>query len=269
MPLVITDRDHNEQDFGLDHELVSGLWEMENRHFWHSARNRWLAKALAAHALPAGARFLDVGCGSGAVAGFLHRAGFRVVGVDTAEPLLRKAHERCPDVTFVVGRVEHLPIGGRPFDAVGAFDVLEHLDDPDALLGDALRYLKPGGLVIATVPGLRSLHSAIDDLSGHKRRYEPGELAELLRRAGLTDVEERGIFRATTPVVRRMRSRTPVEELTAEQRQAIMLANVRVPTPVVNRAFGLLCAAERSIGFGRAVGRGGGSLLAVGRSPLG
>ena len=38
MPLVITDLDHNEDDFGLDTDLMSCLWDMESRHFWHAAR---------------------------------------------------------------------------------------------------------------------------------------------------------------------------------------------------------------------------------------
>ena len=265
MPIVITDLDHDDEDFDLDPDVIASLWEMENRHFWHAARNRWLAKALHGRGLAPGARFLDVGCGSGAVAGFLDRSGYRVVGVDTAEPLLRKAHERCPHVTFVVGRVARLPVGGRPFDAAGLFDVLEHLDDPEQLLRDAMQYVKPGGLVIATVPAMRSLHSVIDDLSGHKRRYEPGELASLLQRTGLREVEERGIFRSTTPIVRLTRPKMPLDTLSAEQRRKIAVANLRVPHPVVNRTLGFVCSAERAIGFRRATGRGGGSLLAVGR----
>ena len=51
------------------------------------------------------ATLLEVGCGSGAVAGFLHGRGYAVTGIDTAAPLVKKASERFPDANFIVGDV--------------------------------------------------------------------------------------------------------------------------------------------------------------------
>jgi 2-polyprenyl-3-methyl-5-hydroxy-6-metoxy-1,4-benzoquinol methylase len=137
----------------------------------------------------------------------LQRHGYHVTGIDTAQVLVAKANERYPDVHFVVGEVDQLPVGEGAFDCISFFDVLEHLSDPRSLLMNALSHVRPGGAVIATVPGIQSLFSEIDQASGHKRRFEPQELAELLGSVGVLDVTEWGIFRCLVPLMRRRKMR--------------------------------------------------------------
>src|SRR5262245_33008988 len=108
MPLFVTGVVHQHDDYGLNEEALELLWRMEDRHFWHHARNRWIAAALRHAGVLPPAKILEVGCGSGAVATFLHAAGYRVTGVDTAEPQVRKAHARCSEATFIVGDVAEL-----------------------------------------------------------------------------------------------------------------------------------------------------------------
>ncbi len=267
MPLIVLSAaEHHDADFELDPTLMASLWRMEEGHFWHAARNRWIAHALMAHGVTEGARILDVGCGGGSVAVALHRLGYRVTGIDTAEMLVRKAHERCPEATFVVGRVESLP-PQPPFDVITLFDVLEHLDDPAGLLRASLAHARPGTLILATVPALRSLFTLIDTLSGHKKRYEPGELADLFGAVGLEDIEERGIFRAVWPLLRiaRWRAKPPHGAIDRATRQRILLADTRIPAFPLNGLLGLLCRLELRLGFGASSGRPGPSLLAAGR----
>ena len=265
MTLVVVDAAaHRHDDYDLDAEALAALWRMEERHFWHRARNRFILKELDELAPPA--RVLEVGCGSGAVSSALVRAGYRVVGVDTALVLVQKADARCPEATFVAGPLEQLSDGERDFDAVGFFDVLEHLDDPEALLRAAMARLKPGGLVLATVPALQRLFSSVDEAAGHKRRYEPGELAALFERAGLSRVRERGIFRAIRALVGSRRQLLTGERapLTAAERRQILVADARVPAWPVNAGLALLCALEARFGWQGSLGRAGASLLAAG-----
>jgi SAM-dependent methyltransferase len=266
MLVVLSEGEHRSADFDLDPAVLAGLWNMEERHFWHSARNRWIARAIEQYGPKPPARLLEVGCGSGAVAGDLQRRGYTVVGIDTAGVLVRKAHERFPHATFVVGRVDQLASEIDPFDVVGFFDVLEHLEDPDLIVRSALTHAQPGALVIATVPARRVLFSVVDELSGHKRRYELGELAAMFSRVGLVDVQEHGIFRAIQPLLRSRRAAGEAPTDPAERRR-ILVNESRVPPWPVNLLLDLLCGAEARIGFGSAAGKIGPTLLAVGRVP--
>jgi SAM-dependent methyltransferase len=266
MLVVCPDAVHQSEDFELDPVIVNDLWRMEERHFWHAARNRWIEQALLHYGVTPPARVLDVGCGSGAVSSALFRRGYALVGVDTAEVLVRKAHERVPDATFVVGAVAQLDASLEPFDAIGFFDMLEHLDDPVALLRQALAHARPGALVIATVPAFQSLYSAIDALSGHKRRYEPGELARLFGAAGLTHVREHGLFRLLLPLLRRLRANTVVPAEHAA-RQRLLLADMRCPRFPLNHLLRWACGLEARLGFQASEGKPGPTLLTVGRVP--
>jgi len=93
---------------------------------------------------------LDFGCGNGiAVSQFLIQQGVRYYGVDHHEPSLRYARERfqCEDATFL----DHLP-EGILFDVILYADVLEHFENPSAILKDHSRILKRNGVIVGSVP---------------------------------------------------------------------------------------------------------------------
>jgi 2-polyprenyl-3-methyl-5-hydroxy-6-metoxy-1,4-benzoquinol methylase len=103
-----------------------------------------------------GRRFLDVGCGGGALAAALKAAGAaHVAGIeaDSAAAALARSHVD----TLVEGSVLEatLPFADDDFDYVIFADVLEHLVDPGAALRRCIEYLVPGGRVVVSVPNLR------------------------------------------------------------------------------------------------------------------
>jgi SAM-dependent methyltransferase len=79
-----------------------------------------------------------------------------------------------------------LPLRSSAVDVVLAADLLEHLDDDGACLGEVCRVLRPGGHAVVLVPAFGWLWGPQDERSHHRRRYERAGLLEAVTRAGLT-----------------------------------------------------------------------------------
>ncbi len=134
-------------------------------------------------------RILSVGCGPPEwlswLVPFAGPLG-KVVGLDI-EPI--HARLSSDNLGFVVGALENAPVADASFDVVLALDVLEHLDDDSAGLRAAVRLVKPGGLLLITVPALPSLWGSQDVISEHRRRYTRRTLTQLFEGAGLADYQ--------------------------------------------------------------------------------
>lgn len=105
-----------------------------------------------AERLPAGARVLDLGCGNGAKISRLANR-FDVTGVDISARQLRLARAAVPEATFVQADFSSLEAPAGAFDAVTAFYSIVHVprDEQPGLLGRIRRWLKPGGLFLASL----------------------------------------------------------------------------------------------------------------------
>ena len=105
---------------------------------------------------PSGLRILDAGCAGGGNGALMKRAGAReVVGIEMGAGAAAKARERLDEVLVGdLAKVDLAPIADRPFDVVLLIDVLEHLVDPVATLCRLTALLKPGGLVVASLPNV-------------------------------------------------------------------------------------------------------------------
>ena len=102
--------------------------------------------------LPAGARVLDLGCGNGAK--ILRLAGrFDVMGVDISQRQLELARAAVPGATFIQADFARIEVPAGAFDAVTALYSLVHVprDEQPELLGRVLSWLKPGGLLLASM----------------------------------------------------------------------------------------------------------------------
>jgi ubiquinone/menaquinone biosynthesis C-methylase UbiE len=104
----------------------------------------------------AGGRLLDLGCGTGELARDLAASGFRVTGCDIAPQMLRRAAAADPDARVgwlrLAPRWGTLPFGPASVDAVVAASVLEYVPDAGAVLRECARVLRPGGVLLCTVP---------------------------------------------------------------------------------------------------------------------
>jgi SAM-dependent methyltransferase len=161
-------------------EELERLASFEEWYWWHRARRSIVCRILQRYA-PPHARILDVGCGTGATTAALARFG-SVRGLDLGIAALRHAHAQGLPVAR--GSADHLPVGDATLDVVVALDVLEHLDDDRRALDEILRVLRPGGMLLATVPAYPFLWSSHDEALGHRRRYRRPELRARVAAAG-------------------------------------------------------------------------------------
>ena len=142
---------------------------------------------------------LDVGCGTGLYVDALARTGHDAHGVDFAPALLDAARRRGRG-TFYLGRAERLPFGDLSFDTVLALDVLEHVADDGAVLGELARVARDRVLVVVparTPDDLRrtGLVFRPDEDPSHRRTYDAPDLTRRLDAAGLEPLAVEGVGR--------------------------------------------------------------------------
>lgn len=167
---------------------------VESEHFWFRGRGTMLAalveRFIQHHSDGAGfipkkerRSFLEVGCGTGIVLGQLQALGFDVTGLDVNQTAIAYARITCPGARFVRQSIYSFQSPHR-FHAIGAFDVLEHQTRDVLFLKHCHELLENDGMLFLTVPAGMWLWSALDVLSGHKRRYEAEDLRQKLQKAG-------------------------------------------------------------------------------------
>jgi SAM-dependent methyltransferase len=109
-----------------------------------------MQRALRLAQIPPGARFLDVGCGTGRWLRRYQQIGFHPAGLDVTPGMLRTARQQGTTAPLIAGEAYRLPFAGESFDAVSDVTVVQHI--PAALqpqaLAEMLRVLKPGGNLI-------------------------------------------------------------------------------------------------------------------------
>ena len=166
-------------------EAFARLVELEANNFWFRSRNRIISRIFARYLTqPEQPRVLEIGCGTGFVLSALHaQRRFELVGAEQHIAGLRLARQRLPGVKFVQLDARRLPYRSE-FDAIGAFDVIEHIDEDEEVIASAHAALRPRGLFVVTVPQHAWMWSSTDDYAHHKRRYSRAELLAKMRRHG-------------------------------------------------------------------------------------
>jgi SAM-dependent methyltransferase len=169
---------------GFDAREFAALAAVEQSSFWFRGRNRLIVWALSRYGGEA-RTFCEIGCGTGFVlqavaAAFPHLS---LSGSELAVAGLAYAAQRVPRAALFQMDATRIPFTNE-FDAIGAFDVLEHIEDDRRAIGQILRALRPGGCAFVTVPQHMRLWSAEDVAARHRRRYARAELEEKLLSAG-------------------------------------------------------------------------------------
>jgi SAM-dependent methyltransferase len=170
-------------------DIYHEMYRVEDAHWWFSAKReiiRSLLSRFAKSAPGARLRVADLGCGCGRLLEELCPS-CDAAGIDLSPTAVEFCAKR--GVTAVLGALpDNIPLPENSFDAVILSDIIEHVDDDAAAVRAAARLLRPGGVMILTVPACPSLWSSWDEAHGHKRRYTARALRGAFAGAGL-DVE--------------------------------------------------------------------------------
>ena len=169
----------------MDRIVYDRMAAHDSTHWWYRARRDILSDYLTRYGnLPAHARILEIGCGTGHNLPMLSTFGeVDAIEIDPAARAI--ASER-------LGRaVGDAPLPGLPgvprgsYDLVAVLDVVEHIEDDVAALKGMASLLRPGGKILIAVPAHQWLWSAHDVVNHHHRRYSKGSLAKAIVAAGL------------------------------------------------------------------------------------
>jgi SAM-dependent methyltransferase len=231
---------------------------LEEPSFWFRARNTIVLAAIRRY-VPRPRSFFELGCGTGFVLQGVSRAfpDAQLVGGELAAEGLEIARKRVPLATLIQVDGRRIPYRDE-FELIGAFDVLEHIEEDEVVLEELRAALEPNGRLVVTVPQHPWLWSAADAFGQHKRRYARAELVSKLQGTGLEVMYVTSFMTTLLPLLavsrwcrRDVQSFDPTQELRIPQR--------------IDRLLERVAGSER-----HAVQRGvslpaGGSLLAVAR----
>jgi 2-polyprenyl-6-hydroxyphenyl methylase/3-demethylubiquinone-9 3-methyltransferase len=188
------------------YEDLGERWYQDDRHpiallrAETRARLAYIEQVLGAQA-PQGAKVLDLGCGGGFITIPLACRGYDIRGIDISANALAVAQKHLPEgkkISFRQGDVCHLRETAGTYDAVLMMDILEHLEDREAAIGEASRMLKPDGLFLfhtfnrnvlsylLAVKGVEVLcANPPDNIHVYRLFIKPSELARMCARAGI------------------------------------------------------------------------------------
>lgn len=186
---------------GFKSSYFSELARLEEDNFWFRSRNHLILWALDEYCHNFQS-FLEIGCGTGYVLSgvskqfprsTLHGSEIFTAGLDFASTRLSTAN-------FMQMDARNIPFE-EEFDVIGAFDVLEHIEDDERVLVQVHAALKPQGLMLLTVPQHAWLWSASDEYACHVRRYAASDLHKKIETAGFQIVRSTSFVTTLLPAM--------------------------------------------------------------------
>lgn len=129
-------------------------------------------------------RVIEMGCGAGSLLADLATLGWEGRAAETSPHARGLAEKMLADLPNASVHESPDPDWEGTGDLLMAFEVLEHIDDDVGALTSWMRYLKPGGRILLSVPAHAHRWTATDTFAGHVRRYDRKDFIALGERAG-------------------------------------------------------------------------------------
>lgn len=158
----------------------TNLADVERRHWFYSGKRQivrhWIQRLRPLHASDL---LADCGAGTGLFASEMTES-CRVLAIDDFEESLAIARRNLGPERVRKGSCTQLPLDNESVDVLTALDVIEHVQEDRAAVREFARVVRPGGLVIITVPALMMLWSDWDVALHHFRRYTRRTLLDVI-----------------------------------------------------------------------------------------
>jgi SAM-dependent methyltransferase len=186
---------------GFRTESFEGSYNLETRNFWFKAKKqllRWAFKKF----FPGAKKYLEAGCGTGFFLNDFESSfpDLNIFGSDLFIEGIKSAATRAHRSQLIQMDLMNIPFY-EEFDAIGAFDVLEHIPSDTAVLDQFLKAVKPGSGILITVPHHPFLWTWIDDFLCHVRRYTGAELRRKVQDAGFTIIKQTSFVSLLFPLM--------------------------------------------------------------------
>ena len=238
----------------MERIVYEKMAELDQRHWWYRARRQVVAALIRRKARPpAGARVLEIGCGTGHNLAMLGEFG-ELEALELDATARAVAEKRLGRPVLSAPLPELRGVAERHYDLIAALDVIEHIDDDKASVASIATRLKPGGKLVMTVPAHEWMWSAHDVVSHHKRRYSKRSLKKLIADSPLR-LDSMGYFNS-------LLLPAAMAERMASKIRGKRDADLWLPPRPVNAALETLFASERHL-IGRVPLPPGLSLFAV------
>lgn len=223
----------------MERVVYQQMAELDQRHWWYRARREVLAELIRRVVdPPRNADILEIGCGTGHNLAMLSDFG-RVDALELDDEARAHAQKRLGRSVMSAPLPQLAGVREHHYDLVGAFDVIEHIDDDQAAIASIATRLKPSGKFVMTVPAHQWMWSAHDVVNHHRRRYSKRRLKSLIEGSPLK-LERIGYFNSLLfplAVAERLSSRLRKKDD----------ADLKLPAAPLNRALELVFAAERHL----------------------
>ncbi len=227
---------------GFKPEYFSELAILEAANFWFKSRNAIIIWALKTYAKSIGS-FLEIGCGTAFVLSGIAKAfpDTRLFGSEILTTGLGFAAQRLPKATFMQMDARDIPFKDE-FDVIGAFDVLEHIEEDTVVLSQIHHALRANGIAIFSVPQHAWLWSAADEYACHVRRYSADDIHAKVSAAGFQILRSTSFVSTLLPAM--MASRLLSKKVPAKDYDG--KAELKLP-PFLNSLFLLLLNCELAL----------------------
>lgn len=186
--------------------------------------------------------FVEMGAGTGHMTRIFIDRGFTGACHDLSADSRQMMRDNLAHAGWRIKVVDDLAeLEEATFDYLFAFEVLEHIEADLAVLRTWVRFLKPGGRILISVPAHMTKYGRSDEIVGHVRRYERQGLRELLKQAGIEDVRIVNYGFPLTELTRwfsnrMIRNDHSYDSLTPEQRS---IRSAQAKPKAINRALSL------------------------------